>query len=286
MNNYQDYTKATLNVMFNYFMMPILTSFSPNKKEIKEEEIIKATNNVIEILKTTGVYSLFRYSSFQKNDNDIDTWKRDKNMLIHDQFYLTPLSWQNDPYEYAFNIELDNKNKTLIQKKTQILNNIDQSKNQLSIKSFCEINDNLLLWAHYANSHTGYCVEYNSVDIYFKNKVILLPIKYDYSFPEITLGYAPNEALFLEYMFPIITKSVDWKYEKEWRIVSICKNVDDRTVESPKPKAIYLGCKVKKEYKKEMLELCEQRKISLYQMKQSKTDYKLEQELIYTPIVQ
>ena len=49
--------------------------------------------------------------------------------------------------------------------KTSIIDNNSPSRDLFRV--FCSTNqyDNLLMWAHYGNNHTGYCVEYSTKSI-------------------------------------------------------------------------------------------------------------------------
>lgn len=78
-------------------------------------------------------------------------------------------------------------------------------------------NQNSLMWAHYANNHKGFCVEYeleeSDPEIFNFNKVNYVSL-----LPEI---YA-TELLFnpLETVARVVySKSIEWSYEKEWRYV-------------------------------------------------------------------
>lgn len=78
-------------------------------------------------------------------------------------------------------------------------------------------NQNSLMWAHYANNHKGFCIEYeldeSAPEIFNFNKVNYVSL-----LPEI---YA-TELLFnpLETVARVVySKSIEWSYEKEWRYV-------------------------------------------------------------------
>ncbi len=93
------------------------------------------------------------------------------------------------------------------------------------IYSLSESNDNLLMWAHYAKDHRGFCVEFN-VEMLFKvlqnhiliNEFLMLKkVKYTSEYPIINpyvSEYKPEDFFDL-----LTTKSKDWKYENEWRII-------------------------------------------------------------------
>lgn len=96
---------------------------------------------------------------------------------------------------------------------------------------FCSFSENfssILMWAHYSNNHYGFCIEYDSTNVQGYNPYIhhLYPILYtDKLFNVSDLFYDKRDRvksknfnnLYLNY--PLIYKSYEWDYEKEWRVI-------------------------------------------------------------------
>ena len=80
---------------------------------------------------------------------------------------------------------------------------------------FSETNDNLLMWSHYASSGKGFCLEFDSSREPFDK---IQPVKYVDEPPELNFKkvFTVEQLYFLDALF--CTKSIHWKYEKEWRI--------------------------------------------------------------------
>ena len=83
----------------------------------------------------------------------------------------------------------------------------------------CESRDNLLMWAHYASSHTGYVVEYLTNNSYFNARrsendefYHLRQVQYEKYRPSASLTDLEGPELFL-------VKGEIWTYENEWRIL-------------------------------------------------------------------
>ena len=96
--------------------------------------------------------------------------------------------------------------------------------------------DSILMWSHYTNSHSGYCIEYKVSKDLKTPSIGKIPMPVVYSTTRsnlvtmdlmeminevksaesssINLPYKIIQALLLE-------KSVDWAYEKEWRVHSM-----------------------------------------------------------------
>ncbi|MFA7369250.1 MAG: DUF2971 domain-containing protein [Kiritimatiellales bacterium] len=85
---------------------------------------------------------------------------------------------------------------------------------------FSENWDSLLMWAHYARSHKGLCLKIRvDPDALSRPKDILSPVRYTTHYPEISgedIAVKNDDAL----KTLLLTKSVDWLYEKEWRYIT------------------------------------------------------------------
>lgn len=103
---------------------------------------------------------------------------------------------------------------------TLALLDVDKTINELlaltlqrfGICCFTESVDNLLMWAHYTDSHKGVCLEFDE-DILVKiEKSWLVKIKYSDDFPIVSQTKDIEKAL--------LTKSKCWEYENEFRLLS------------------------------------------------------------------
>jgi len=88
------------------------------------------------------------------------------------------------------------------------------------------------MWAHYADSHKDFVVEFDVTHEYFKQHdsskrtpMFLKKVEYFESRPTLLFSGLRAEDIFL-------SKSCDWKYEQEWRMfapVGVCtKNQTSR----------------------------------------------------------
>jgi len=90
---------------------------------------------------------------------------------------------------------------------------------KIGVLSLTEKPDNLLMWAHYAASHQGYCIGFSSNSDFFNRKrsehdefYHIRKVVYDKNRP-----YKPIADLTAQDTF--LTKSDDWEYEQEWRML-------------------------------------------------------------------
>ena len=82
------------------------------------------------------------------------------------------------------------------------------------ISCFSKNKDNLLMWAHYSNSHEGYCITF---DILKDPSFFMIPIILSYKTDYPDFNYIREKPSLFQFIFG--NKSIDWKYEEEIRIV-------------------------------------------------------------------
>ena len=166
---------------------------------------------------------------------------------------------------------------------------------EIGILSLSKNWHNTLMWAHYTKSHSGFCIGFNPQHSYFQNylskdKNTSKTIGgVDYSNQRLKIQTDSNQpSLELE---PFFTKSVDWKYEQEVRIVSTL-DLADKIIKN-KPNDIYLfgvphsaikevvlGVNIEKSYENRLKEFCFNKKINFYKCKISDTKFNMERDLI------
>jgi hypothetical protein len=128
---------------------------------------------------------------------------------------------------------------------------------------FCvsETNDSILMWSHYAANHTGVVVKFLAVSDLDSPLILARPVRYSKEIPrlsyEIMLDGEKGRMAILDTL--TLSKSGVWAYEKEWRVWSTLR---DKTLTyeiipySPgEIGAVYLGCKIDKHDKDEIIEI-------------------------------
>lgn len=107
-----------------------------------------------------------------------------------------------------------------------------------------EIHDSLLMWAHYADSHRGFVVAFDMTHSYFKKLNRPVRVRYARHRPMLTPKTTAADSLIQE----LTTKRLDWRYEREWRILSTlgtCRTAGPRLFVKPLDlgavQAIFLG---------------------------------------------
>lgn len=90
---------------------------------------------------------------------------------------------------------------------------------------FSQRNDTLLMWSHYANKHKGVCLTFDVT----KLKSVILTL-YNVEYPSVYPSYnvIRDSETFKSLRFLIATKSQEWEYEDEVRIMRDDRNMPYR----------------------------------------------------------
>jgi hypothetical protein len=142
---------------------------------------------------------------------------------------------------------------------------IELNHGTFGICSLCAARDNLLLWAHYSQDHKGFCVglSVSYLDLVsrrlLRDKLLLDLHKVRYS------SVVPNPNIF-ESMIKmedtshlvdfIATKSLDWSYEQEYRLVFWHKVNWAVRLDPEAISEVILGYRISDEDKHDILEAC------------------------------
>jgi len=143
-------------------------------------------------------------------------------------------------------------------------NSYEQVKKQWSefipdFRIFClsEINNNLLMWSHYSEKHRGVVIELEGIDALDSAWLAAQPMTYQSSppmlatIPEWIKIITGQQSIDLLSLFPkyACTKTPEWAYEKEWRVVSFKRKGEtghytDYPFNPQELRSVYLGCDI------------------------------------------
>lgn len=212
--------------------------------------------------------------------------------LLSTRKYINGLEISDEDYQLIASrkrIPSDDTIKALIENSySQILVDI---KTQSYIACFTENLYSSLMWAHYADSHKGFVVEYKAIDLFPD----VLPVRYSPERIDATdlVFYCLAYKLSVEYhihselkdmLLPtkiLTNKTMDWKYEKEWRIFKQDPPELDfekeykgghQVILKKLPTAIYLGCRLERKHEETFCNIAREKGIPIYKMRYNMTD--------------
>lgn len=231
---------------------------------------------------------LYKYIHFQNcSDEKIDSFKNNK-------LYLSSPVNFNDPYDCEFNTDIleqiqyvvkkfeksemqkvasNREERRILQKQTK---HIDKEIRQ-DIENFCkvlesewekfrktiavcclsELVDSMLMWCHYADSYKGVCIAYDFKELMQKGMV--LPVVYTdelTSLKKYICNIQKQDDMYIAGIHAVTAKALEWEYESEWRIIdTIASGLNGKLVDMSTPKAIYIGNKMHKTLRDEIIRI-------------------------------
>lgn len=221
----------------------------------------------------------------------------DGNAILHlkQAIELTGISEKNiEPHLRPLIENVTNKFKTSLD-----YHNDAWFKGMQKSRVFCvtEDKDNLLMWAHYAQDHSGVvfeldrteqpdCLLSNIKKVKYQDK----PIRY-FSLEELvnwTLFLIEPDYSKIMYSNHAWHKSLHWEYEQEWRVIEICDDNEvpnlflDRKFSPEQLKSIIFGCKTSEEHIEEIRSMAEviNPKINVFRARKKVKEFALEFERI------
>lgn len=201
--------------------------------------------------------------------NDNVTVNKSKLQYLKEQrIFLSTASGFNDPFEGKFfKFDKDKLEKSGWDKE-MVVDYYTSVANGFRYTCLSNTDENNMpMWAYYANNHQGFCVEYLLCDM---QKKYIFPVTYE---PERVSANDITTNLLYEYMkmkeegreytdtsadanvylqmliLSLAAKHKSWEHEREYRI--ICHRDDFPAI----PSKIYIGLNCKEEYRKELVEV-------------------------------
>jgi len=155
---------------------------------------------------TIGVRKLYRYVRFDEYSLAMLKTKK--------AWFAKPSSF-NDPFEWSWQPAITDPRWEVVNRQS-ILQAQEELKKAQGLFCLSERNDDLLMWGHYADKHSGFCVEFertaaNSLGNH------CVPVIYSQDYPTFSIESIQAADAHAKI---VTTKSVHWEHEKEWRVIS------------------------------------------------------------------
>lgn len=256
------------------------------------------------------------YPQFTYKYRATSTGEQQKNvqdMLVNGRIWLSSPDAFNDPFDMVINVQFDGTSKV---KREAILAKLKKSRPSMTYKerqktatqfmlrnhketvqnvqaafarhlsavgvcSFSDDPENILMWSHYAQNHTGICVQFELAGAP-STLLVAHPINYTKEHPKANWAHDTYGQI----RDAILSKADAWKYEKERRFFAVDK---PNTLHALNPNAIsgvIFGCRAPASVRSFVVQ-CNADRIAnghqpfrLYDAVQSKQEYKLSVEPI------
>lgn len=196
--------------------------------------------------------------------------KTTEDMLAQLNDLIDELYTSSESKEIKDEIFERNRDKPIVEvEDKQLKNHFEDSKRQ-GIFSLSEKPDQILMWSHYADNHTGFCVEFERSDyeLNFLSHFMCQPVKYSKTYPDL------HRVIDL-WKINLYTKALEWSYETEWRLVFKRGNM---IIPAPAPiTGIIMGLKITDEHKNEIKRIVQRKpKVKLYQAERRNGEFALD----------
>ena len=193
---------------------------------------------------------VYLYKFFGRNTKSL-------NSLKENYLYFSDPRKFNDPFDCLVNRESYIKAQGLA---------MQQHRENIGVCSFSTVRDNPLMWGHYGNCFSGFCIKIkndfaNRKDIAVKSHVAYLE-NYNGTNPSLKKAIKAVDELSLsdkekntiqtalKIAYEYCWKFHDWKYEKEYRVISINALDFERkfTYDKNNVEEIYIGYRMKQDH--------------------------------------
>lgn len=187
----------------------------------------------------------------------------------------------------ALNRQLKTTSEINIQKADALMTELGQKvakalDDAFLIGCLCRDNTNRLMWSHYADSHHGFCIEYDFSDA--PDDLLPLPVVYTETRPKMPWKAAlsmSSESMHeanRTFMMALLTKDEAWAYEHEWRM--IISSMMDPRLKMPPISCVYLGTQCSEENKETIIKLAERKGFQVRQIVVDRGEYALHSYLV------
>lgn len=141
----------------------------------------------------------------------------------------------------------------------------------LGIFTLTEDNKSILMWSHYANKHTGFCIEFDFQELsqicnnylIIKEAILVSKVIYSEDYPNVDPYKYDVREYYNEYVDLLSIKSSVWAYEKEWRLIYLFH--PNSTLKFPDKvfKSIYFGLNCSEQNIANVISLTKNKKVAL-----------------------
>lgn len=211
---------------------------------------------------------LFKYRKVSENDNS--SIEKIKNILLQSELWLSSPADFNDPFDTSAKIIFEGTGaqkrerfdllikrmepKISWKKRKEYINSImaahgnsfhqklQEMQNALAkslgVCSFAGDARNILMWSHYANNHSGICLQFNRA---IDPQSFLQAVQVDYTDRYPVIDWMVNSTG--ENIKSVLSKHAGWSYERESRIIIPMRANSPLTFRAEALCAIIFGCK-------------------------------------------
>jgi hypothetical protein len=143
---------------------------------------------------------------------------------------------------------------------------------KMGVYCMSEINDDILMWSHYSEGHTGFCLKFDANNEFFGRSQ---KITYSKNYPNVNF-FANTQLEKTQAM--LLTKAQHWDYEKEWRIIDYKEGSGIKHFPEKHLIGVIIGCHMLEGNKQKIIKWCTDRnpRPTLYETKPKTREFGLD----------
>ena len=121
---------------------------------------------------------------------------------------------------------------------------------KMGVYCMSAINNHILMWSHYSNGHSGFCLEFDANNNFFGRSQ---EISYQKEYPNVNFfmssQWEKTQAM-------LLTKADHWYYEHEWRIIDHNKGPGIKHFPAESLTGVIIGCSMSEENRRKIIKWC------------------------------
>lgn len=219
--------------------------------------------------------SVFKYRGLSALDRDLTT-------LAADRLYAPTAAYLNDPTEVVLNHQVVQMSaEAMSPEVARHYETLVEMRCTVGIFSLSKVCNDELMWAHYADSHAGYCIEYDLDRLVLEARTQWDTVLLEYSDEPPSLDFSDvvgSETHEKALQKMLGHKSSRWAYEDELRIVTARSGVNHCARAAVK--AIYFGCRCSDADRLKIRSKMKNRNIQYNEMYFPEISYKLDSRML------
>ena len=144
---------------------------------------------------------------------------------------------------------------TSLRNRNNIPNSLGRSYlSQMGVYCMSAKNNDILMWSHYSNGHSGFCLEFDANNEFFGRSQ---KMNYQQEYPNVNF-FISSQSEKTKAM--LLTKAKRWHYEREWRIIDHAEGPGIKHFPAEFLTGVILGCRISKENRENIFRWCSKRK--------------------------
>mgnify|MGYP006187613487 CR=1 FL=1 len=145
----------------------------------------------------------------------------------------------------------------------------------IGVTCFSEVWNSILMWSHYGDNHSGYCVGFDEKLLRYSQIGKLKRVNYSNEYPDLNPILKNKNSDEIKFFL----KSTEWSYEKEIRLISLYNESNPKRVinlDNDVIKEVIIGLNTSKKDKEEIVAIAKDKEIDVWQAVKGEFEFKID----------